>query len=287
MFFVAFRNENRGPKAVLRQLFVFLSFLMASGVAAQDAQLKSLETWDAAGPWQAVGRLDFNGRGFCTGALISDRLVLTAAHCLYDTATGKRINHEKVQFLAGWREGRASAYRKVRRAVVHPSYAFDTNPASMRVRDDVALLELEQPIRNTQIEPFETGSRPRKGERVGVVSYARHRSEAPSLQEVCTVLARQRGVLITSCSVDFGSSGAPIFTFVEGKAQIVSVVSAKAEVKGQNVSLGTALSEPLTFLKAELKAGRGVFQEPGPDSTRLRVGERRNNTGAKFVRPGE
>ena len=171
--------------------------------------------------------------------------------------------------------------------VVHPSYAFDTNPASMRVRDDVALLELERPIRNTQIEPFETGSRPRKGEQVGVVSYARNRSEAPSLQEVCTVLARQSGVLVTSCSVDFGSSGAPIFTFVDGKAQIVSVVSAKAEVQGQDVSLGTALAEPLTFLIAELNAGRGVFQDPGPDAGRLRVGGARRDTGAKFVRPGE
>ena len=100
------------------------------------------------------------------------------------------------------------------------------------------------------------------------------------------MLARQEGVLVTSCSVDFGSSGAPIFTFSDGKAHIVSVVSAKAELDGQNVSLGTALSCPLAFLRSELDGGKGVYQEVAPVS-RVVVGDTRRETGAKFVRPGE
>lgn len=268
-------------------IFSAVAIIVTSAALAQDDGLRSLDNGNEAIPWEAVGRLDIGGSGFCTGALISPNLVLTAAHCLYDKTSGTRINHETVEFLAGWRNGRASAYRNVRRAVVHPEYTYDGDVSSDRVRNDIALLELARPIRNTTIEPFETAKRPDKGDRVGVVSYARDRSEAPSLQEVCTVLARQEGVLVTSCSVDFGSSGAPIFTFADGKAHIVSVVSAKAEMNGQNVSLGTALGAPLELLRSELDAGGGVYQGDAPRVARIVVGGDRRNTGAKFIKPVE
>lgn len=259
--------------------------MSTSGAIAQDGLLKKLQTGTDAGPWEAVGRLDIGGAGFCTGALIEPDLVLTAAHCLYDKESGGRIDHATVEFLAGWRNGRASAYRNVRRAVVHPEYSFSDEVSSDRVRNDIALLELSQPIRNTTIEPFTTADRPARGDRVGVVSYARDRSEAPSLQEVCKVLGLQEGVLVTSCAVDFGSSGAPIFTFSDGAARIVSVVSAKAEMSGKKVSLGTELGQPLEFLRAELERGEGFFDDAVPTASRITVGERSRNTGAKFVKP--
>jgi protease YdgD len=259
--------------------------LLTSGAFAQDARLKRLDNGDDAKAWEAVGRLDIDGKGFCTGALIAPKLVLTAAHCMFDSETGAPIGEGRIEFLAGWRNGRAGAYRDIARVVVHPDYIYDEALSSERVRNDLALLELELPIRNTSIKPFKTAGRPRTGDRVGVVSYALNRSEAPSLQEVCAVLARQDGVLITSCVVDFGSSGAPIFVIENGEAQIVSVVSAKAEVRGEEVSLGTALGQPLAELKAELVAGRAVYLGSKPGEHRVRVGDEKTDTGAKFVRP--
>ena len=254
-----------------------MALVVASATFAQDERLRRLNTGDDGRAWQAVGRLDIGGTGFCTGALIAPNLVLTAAHCLYDKSTNERIDHKTVEFLAGWRNGRASAYRGIRRAVVHPDYEFSGDVSSKRVYYDLALLELDQPIRNNAVKPFGTAARPRKGDQVGVVSYAKDRAEAPSLQEVCVVLARQEGILVTSCLVDFGSSGAPIFTFKEGKAHIISVVSAKAEVDGEKVSLGTALGAPLARLRAELVAQK--------DGERVLVNGTRRDTGAKFVKP--
>ncbi|WP_114966723.1 trypsin-like serine peptidase [Alkalilacustris brevis] len=248
-------------------------------VGADGARI--LSTTDAGRGFEAVGRLDLGQGSFCTGALIAPDQVLTAAHCLFDPASGARIAPGDITFLAGWRNGRAAAYRGARRVAVHPAYVPASEDALAHVPHDLAVIELDRPIRLPQMQPFAIAHAARPGERVSIVSYARAQAEAPALQEMCDVLDNDRRVLVLSCPVDFGASGAPVFAAGAGGApQIVSVVSAKAELEQREVALGTALRDEIATLHQALANGR--VPSSGPSAA---AGDTRPEIGARFIRP--
>lgn len=266
-------------------MLAFVAALTTLASAQETSALRTLMTGNDSRGWEAVGRLNIAGQAFCTGALIAPDLVLTAAHCLFDGRTGRRVQTEDIEFLAGWRNGRANAHARLRNAIPHPDFVFDGPDRDDRIANDLALLQLDRPIRKSSVTPFATDTRPRKGDEVGVVSYARGRTESPSLQEVCHVLARQSGTLVLSCDVDFGSSGAPVFTVsADGEARIVSVISAKADVRGRQVALGTSLKKPLAELMAMMPKP-GAVPATGATVRTLSSGRTPKGAGAKFVRP--
>lgn len=262
----------------MRLWSVFVLMLALPAQAQTDSRLQALATGDAARGYEAVGRLNMAGLGFCTATLIAPDRVLTAAHCLFDRTTGQRIPEARLEFLAGWRTGRAEAVRAVTRAAIWPEFRFTEGAAVDSVNEDIAVLMLDRPIRTTTIQPFPLADGlPMRGDQVTVVSYARERAEVPSIQETCHVLDQRRdGVTVLSCDIDFGASGSPVLIREGEQLRVASVISARAEGTDTPISLGMRLGGRVQALMTALDQGVSGTRAEAPQGAR---------TTARFVRP--
>ena len=87
-----------------------------------------------------------------------------------------------------------------------------------------------------------------------------------------------------NCDVTFGSSGAPVFSHINGRGQIVSVVSGMGALSGRRVTFGMTLPTIVAELKQQMWANKA---KPVASVKRVQVGSgavRSSGGGAKFIR---
>ncbi|UWQ93453.1 trypsin-like serine protease [Rhodobacteraceae bacterium M382] len=261
---------------------VLVLVLVAPLVAADTTGLRRLSDRDDLLGWEAVGRLDLAGKGFCTATLIAPELVLTAAHCVYSKQTNRLLEADQVTFRAGLREGQSIADRQALQIAAHSGFAPGAPMTWANVRHDVALIRLARPITSAQADPFILHDGATQGAAVSVTSYGMGRAEALSRQRQCQILAARDELMMFDCDVTYGSSGAPVFARVGARGRILSVISGMAQVEGKKVALGMALPARVAELKSMLR--RAPAAVPDRRVKRLGVGSGRNSTGAKFIR---
>jgi protease YdgD len=263
---------------MMRVFLIILFSLVGFGAWAQSSGLRALDKENDARGWEAVGRLDTD-RGFCTATLISPTLLLSAAHCVYDRQ-GRMIPADKFQFRAGFRKGEVAAERKIARLVAHSGFNPRAPLTPQNASHDVALLELSAPISSTQINPFVLHSESVRPGPVSIVSYGRGRDQVQSREDSCRLTRRVDTVLLFNCDVTFGSSGSPVFSHLNGRGRILSVISGMMHINGEKVAIGMHLPSLVSTLKRELRAGQS---KPTAKMRRLSVGQS-GSGGAKFVK---
>ena len=211
--------------------------MLLTPVALQSRDRVARMVTEAEAPaYRAVGRLNVAGNRHCTATLISDRLVLTAAHCLFNALTGRRARPEDIRFVAGQRGETYAALRGVLATTVLPGYVFRRLPSGTDARTDLALLHLDAPIGEDQAVPLRVGPWARDNA-VSIVAFGRDRAYIASLREGCRPRGQTASVVMLDCPVVPGVSGAPVLQAGPDGPALVGVVSAAAREDGSAVTL--------------------------------------------------
>ncbi len=218
-------------------------------------------------PWTAVGRLNrAGGRGHCTATIVAPKVVLTAAHCLWDKRQWAAIAPDKVHFVAGWQRGEYLFHSIATAVHVSPRWKAEKANTLGGAQHDWAIVILENDPSPTtgviKVAPFNRKNFWNYREakvKFTQGGYSGDRGHVLTMHEGCPLWGFVKGpnLAIHNCDVVPGDSGSPII-FKDAKTEQywlvgIHVVHTPSRVVGSGYAVPS-----MTFINSVKKLAKKV-----------------------------